>query len=318
MALEARTPRRGTPVLVLLAVAGLLRPEAWILAGLYWLWLLPALDRGRALRAAALVAAAPLLWAASDLAAFGDPLFGFSHTTNGTAGRPHGVHDLFTQAPRTLGQQARPALVVVAALGYVLILRTGGSQRRLVAWTAAALVAFAVPVAGGTVVNPRYLLPTLVLMSVAAAAALTGWIGRAGRERRVRAAVAVAGALVLLATLPGHIERERAVRADTAAFRAARERFHGVVTERIPCLPLTLPNDRPLSMVVFWTGVDPRRLRDGEAGAPRVGSYLWGTLRAMTGVAYLPTDVRRPPPPPAGARVVRHRDGWTLSQRCRG
>ena len=37
--LEARSPRRGVPVLLLLAAAGMLRPEAWVLAGLYWLWL---------------------------------------------------------------------------------------------------------------------------------------------------------------------------------------------------------------------------------------------------------------------------------------
>ncbi len=36
-------PRRGTPVFVLLAAAGLLRPEAWLLSGLYFLWcFLPA------------------------------------------------------------------------------------------------------------------------------------------------------------------------------------------------------------------------------------------------------------------------------------
>ena len=39
--LEARRPRRGVAVLALLAVAGLLRPEAWVLAGLYWLYLWP-------------------------------------------------------------------------------------------------------------------------------------------------------------------------------------------------------------------------------------------------------------------------------------
>ena len=37
-ALEARRPRRGRSVMALLAVAGLLRPEAWVLAGAYWLW----------------------------------------------------------------------------------------------------------------------------------------------------------------------------------------------------------------------------------------------------------------------------------------
>ena len=37
-ALEAERPRRGTVVFVLLACAGLMRPEAWLLSGLYWLW----------------------------------------------------------------------------------------------------------------------------------------------------------------------------------------------------------------------------------------------------------------------------------------
>lgn len=55
VALEAKIPRRATPVLLLLTVAGLLRPNAWILAGLYWLWLVPTLDRAKAARAFLLV-----------------------------------------------------------------------------------------------------------------------------------------------------------------------------------------------------------------------------------------------------------------------
>ena len=42
--LEAARPRRGVPVLMLLALAGMLRPEAWVLSGLYWLWLFLAGD----------------------------------------------------------------------------------------------------------------------------------------------------------------------------------------------------------------------------------------------------------------------------------
>src|SRR2546423_3320538 len=38
--LEARRARRGWPVLALLGLAGLLRPEAWLFLGAYWLWLL--------------------------------------------------------------------------------------------------------------------------------------------------------------------------------------------------------------------------------------------------------------------------------------
>ncbi len=36
---ESRRRRAGAPVLVLLALAGLLRPEAWAFSGLYWLYL---------------------------------------------------------------------------------------------------------------------------------------------------------------------------------------------------------------------------------------------------------------------------------------
>src|SRR5438105_12735873 len=37
---ESRRRRAGTPVLALLALAGLLRPEAWAFSGLYWLYLM--------------------------------------------------------------------------------------------------------------------------------------------------------------------------------------------------------------------------------------------------------------------------------------
>ena len=36
---ETRRRRAGAPVLALLALAGLLRPEAWVFSGLYWLYL---------------------------------------------------------------------------------------------------------------------------------------------------------------------------------------------------------------------------------------------------------------------------------------
>ncbi|HWM09400.1 MAG TPA: hypothetical protein VNO82_08645, partial [Solirubrobacteraceae bacterium] len=79
--LEAQRKRRGLPVLALLALAGLLRPEAWVLAGLYWLYLWPAADTRERVRTAALVVAAPLVWAGSDWIITGDPL----HSLHGTA-----------------------------------------------------------------------------------------------------------------------------------------------------------------------------------------------------------------------------------------
>ena len=57
--LEARQARRGVPVLVLLALAGLMRPEAWALAGLYTLYLWRGASGRERLTYAGLTALAP-------------------------------------------------------------------------------------------------------------------------------------------------------------------------------------------------------------------------------------------------------------------
>src|SRR3954453_9686413 len=80
--LEARRPRRGAAVLVLLGLAGLLRPEIWLFAAVYWLWCFPARDSNGRLRLAALAAAAPVLWLLSDWAITGDPLWSLNGTTD--------------------------------------------------------------------------------------------------------------------------------------------------------------------------------------------------------------------------------------------
>ncbi len=85
--------RRGAAGLLLLA--GLLRPEAWILAGLLWLWRWPGATAGRRIRGAVLVALAPVLWALVDLWVTGDALHSLHATSDlaGELGRERGVGD---------------------------------------------------------------------------------------------------------------------------------------------------------------------------------------------------------------------------------
>ena len=96
----ARSRRSArAPVLVLLALAGLLRPEAWAFSGLYWLYCRCACrqraDTSRAQRASSrcrltlLAAAAPLLWVASDLLITGDAaVVADAHQTHRQRARP--------------------------------------------------------------------------------------------------------------------------------------------------------------------------------------------------------------------------------------
>ena len=74
--LEAARPRAAAPVLVLLALAGLLRPEAWLLAGLYCLWLAWRATWPRRIGYAALAAIGPAgLGRGPTSSVTGDPLY---------------------------------------------------------------------------------------------------------------------------------------------------------------------------------------------------------------------------------------------------
>src|SRR5436190_1581251 len=70
--------------LVVLFLASLMRPEAWLIAGFYVLWAGWRAPRPDRLRFAAIAAAGPLVWVAVDTVVTGHPLFSLTHT-NGLA-----------------------------------------------------------------------------------------------------------------------------------------------------------------------------------------------------------------------------------------
>ena len=109
-------------MLVLLALAGLLRPEAWVLAALYWCWVAwPASWRQRALYAV-LAAAGPLLWAATDYAVTGDPLFSLHYTSTSAEelGRNLPLSELPSAIPEFFASLVKLPVLVAAVLGLAI------------------------------------------------------------------------------------------------------------------------------------------------------------------------------------------------------
>src|SRR5580693_3168896 len=80
IAVEVERPRRGTLVFLTLAAAGLLRPDAWVLRGAYWLWCSWGADNRTRVRYLAMAAIAPLVWAGVDTVVTGNPLYSLTAT----------------------------------------------------------------------------------------------------------------------------------------------------------------------------------------------------------------------------------------------
>ena len=126
-ALAAHIARRGRPVLplALLGFAGLIRPEAWLIAGLYWLWQSRSMTWPQRFLTAGLVAVAPVCWMAMDAAVMGDFLYSFHYTETAsqTFTDQYTLTEHFRQSVADLAQVSG-VLTLPAAL--LLLLRPGG------------------------------------------------------------------------------------------------------------------------------------------------------------------------------------------------
>jgi hypothetical protein len=233
---ESRRPRAGTPVLVLLALGGLLRPEAWVFSGLYWLYLLIAaraqrsvgpppasshssgvLDRLRdrahqiheprsnaELAGLALVAlSAPLIWILSDWMATGQPLWSLTNTrsTAKTLDRVTGIGKVPEYLPRRIGEILRPPILVGAALGGVLTLLWLRDRARLLALAGAiAVVVLGAFTAVGLPLDTRYAFLAAAILCVFCGAGVFGWTLLPHGDPRRRWWM-IAGVVVLLGIL---------------------------------------------------------------------------------------------------------------------
>ena len=177
-ALEAEKPRRGGAVWVLLILAGLLRPEAWVLAGLYAIWLGWHADNRERIKLVALAASAPVIWAAVDLVVTGDPLYSLNYTTRSAAllGRRQTIPELPGVTVRFLSGLTKWPVFAAGCLG--LVLAWIYARKRiwipLIMFLSGIATFLAVSIRGFSVIN-RYLLFAALAVMVFAAFTLGGF-----------------------------------------------------------------------------------------------------------------------------------------------
>jgi hypothetical protein len=263
--LELRRPRCGWPVLVVLALAGLLRPEAWLLAGAYWLWLAPVTTRPVLIRYALLVVAAPLIWIASDLIVTGQPLYSLTSTreVSGQFGRNRGLLDAIVHIPEYSGGNDR--IVTVGAGGLGLLLAVYILRRRAalpLALGGLGVATFLIIATAGLSVIPRYMTIPSLLLSLCVAVALGGWTLVQGRTpRRVAIGIAVVSVLLIGWRVPYYV-RDFSKLADQASFIEAQHKgLKGildaprVVAPLQSCRPITVPTHSAIPVIRYQTGL---------------------------------------------------------------
>jgi hypothetical protein len=320
---EARKPRRGTATLVLLALAGMLRPEAWVLAGLYWLYVARERGWGDRARLAAIAASGPALWALMDLLVTGDPLHSL-HGTSAlaeTADRRRHLHQVPYWTAQYFGYVLREPLLVGIPLGLAFAWRRRLGGARLPLAVAAALVAvFAIGPIFGLPLISRYIRTPAILLILFYGLAVCGWmlIRTPGRERRAWQVVAAVAVLASVVYLPWHWDMLRSFegRIDRhgTLYAGLRElgRDDTVRAALRRCGPIAAADHRPIPYLRWWLDSPPGSVVTVEGGAARADQLLL-VPKPIERVRNFyrenfPADVRAP----SDWRVLRETRAWRL------
>jgi len=332
-ALEVERPRRGTPVFALLLIAELIRPDAWLLAGLYWLWCAPAVAWPARIRWAALIAVGPIVWAGLDLIVTGNPLWSLQATNNLAVALNRTVP--LSGVPAATGKYLTGLIKAPLVAGGVagILLSAWLMPKRM--WTALAvlvscLATFVVIAGAGLSVIDRYLLLPAVMLLAFCAFALTGWtMLRHGPARRIwslaAAALVIYGVYSYASVLSlGYVESELGFR-DNGHTSLAAILAKPRVKQDLRCGPVSVPNHKLIP--------DTRWLLDRGAGGviarsradhdPRLEARIsHGVALYALGLAQVryalvePTDNPLDEVPLAGFKRIASTDYYAAYARC--
>ncbi len=324
---EAKRPRAGWPVLALLALGGLLRPEAWLFSLAYLVYLAFDPDRRPSAPLIVLALAGPVGWVLFDAITAGDPLYSWTGTkeTVETLERQTGPVDLVLYGPRRLGEVLQwPGMVGAlggVALGLAFLRRRSALG---VAAAALALLAFAILACGGLAILPRYTMLAAAILAIFAALALLGWrlLARDHPWRLRWQLFAGVVALMFVVWAPNQWDLDS--RVDTDLTNQAR--IEGDLTDLVeagafepPCGRIAVPNHRAVPRLAFGLDVRPSEVVSAsEEGAPARGYFVAPASEFVIHNFILdPRDPTDPSfPVPDGFERVAANESWIVYRNC--
>ena len=332
--LEYDRPRRGGVVWVLLAGAGLLRPEAWALLGLYWLWLSvgPEADWPKRVRWAGYAAAPAIVWVGIDLVFTGDPLYS-QHATSETVAsldRGEDLADLPGALVTSMTELVKPPVILAGLAGIALAVALVPRRALMpgIVLVSGIGTFLAIGAAGFAVID-RYLIVAAAAFCVFAGFAIAGFAA-VGRFRGLRIAWAVGAAVIVVAVVGFTFTRTLALgefNADLNFRNEANASLERVLTSEAVesrldagCGPVTTPTHKIVPDARWILDADPdevisRSDPDYEEGEDELVLIAQGrrTLdkQAFDGDTPATTQL-----PPAGFEPIARDDYYSVWARC--
>jgi hypothetical protein len=332
LVVETRRARAGAPVLALLALAGLLRPEAWVFSGGYWVYLFfwsprRARNVGELAWLAMLALAAPIAWVASDWIVTGDAVWSLTNTrhTAEVLGRETGIAKVPEYVPRRIGEVLGPAVLVGAAIGGVMSLVW--LRRRALPGAIVGVAAVAVFAAFATVglpINTRYAFLAAAILCVFCGAAVCGWalLPPGHRGRRWWGAAAVLVTAGMLATAPAqyhtdHHELQALARQQRIQDALQKLVGEGAITAR--CEPVGVSNHAPIPLLALWLETPPAEVVSAQVRTVTNGTYVDPANEEVQRDYVLNQNDPHEDTPesvPPGFTATRTSGSWLIFQRC--
>jgi hypothetical protein len=264
--LEVQKPRRGVAPLVLLTLAGLLRPEAWLMAGIYWLWLalghvrpklklpgeLPSIKK--LFFYALLVIAAPVIWLVWDWIVTGDALYSI-HSTSEVAAELKRNKSLFgaiAAIPKNISGTEQWVTAVCGTLGFGLAFYVYRQRMlMLAALGVVGVITYLLIAVAGLSVIPRYLVIPSIILCFGVAFAVIGWERLEGNARKVGIALAVLTVLMGIVRAPSYLDHFRALNTSTQQVSVTYSRIYNILDK--PKVRKTIENCEPITAFTHET-----------------------------------------------------------------
>jgi hypothetical protein len=317
--LEAKKPKRGTAPLVLLLIAGLMRPDAWLLSLLYlaYVWK----DREDRTKLILLAIGAPILWVAQDWIITGQPLHSL-HGTKTLAGEVNRRRPPLTIPSRTAWYFKLLLLWPLALgvpIGLVFAWKYARRRFTLLIATALALTLWIVitSIVGLSLIQ-RYLVTPASLLAVVYGVGVFGWMKlKPAQNRRVWQVLGLIALAASVLYIPAQVDKLESIK--TTMNHEARNyadlklvgKSQLVRTKFQQCGTISTIGHKAVPDLRYWLNGNPNSINLVEGSRTKVGPLMLEPRATKQMWTFDRQHFAKVKPPPGYTRLYRNHS-WVV------